>query len=649
MSTAGETYTGLTTRLQCFWGKNNKPLAKNDEYREYQVDQWKIEHEKEERMREIRRRAAISVLTAEKKRERQRMSGFSGPTETFDKELFSGSGPDCSGGFSGYSPTMRSMDVSSYSSQESRFNSFLARRKICSHKGTGKKHGTKVHSGLETIVELIKTEANLLGPNGVDPELIENHSQEQGKLMLFNNESYESKRINSLIPLLDYIDPCVYAIMDSLITRSIIPIQSEFIIYDELLKIATCIDAIGWDYANNVGLLIELKTGNNEIENYDAHDGRSYISIMSNSVCLKDTALNRAAIQLLYPLIVIAKRYNIDMDGAIVIRTSAGVPKGVPEEYSKAMRNMRTTKSTQIYKIPTCAISDECQNAIYETIKAETISEINESRRKMVNKEVIIDGINSDDLSYRLWNVDVESYNTWFRLITINHQPEIPVSYDPETPPSYHRTPSYDNYRPTVKKNQNKKTVFKTHETPIRKGAFQLIDETPQWIVLPEQTDLPFMLPRPAAPNPVLGNQQQQQQQQEQRKTFVIPPHPNPLAPRIQQNTQRVSHIHEPITMIPQKRFRTPSYLMDLKLTSLPPNVTLHRRRKSAYQIQGYAKRKAQDPMLQILFEPPKKKVCEELPQQAPFQQEPRSLQPGGSQPIYQRILAMQNQMSHLG
>jgi hypothetical protein len=245
----------------------------------------------------------------------------------------------------------------------------------CVFRGAGDKHGTKVHNDIEKIVDIIHEEANKLAVNGEDPGMIDDllstalgslklgdsaeksknglgpadddnvtggsdNDDDDGNASLTIEQkstdknkndrhqrrketAYETSRINSICDSLRLMDPCALNIIAELFAHKWIPVRAELPIFDETIKTATAVDLILWDYDHDKILLGEVKTGSNNVVDYNAHDGRSFMTTLHSTFCIKDTALNRAVVQLLFALYIISSRYDVNIDGAVVIRSSS--------------------------------------------------------------------------------------------------------------------------------------------------------------------------------------------------------------------------------------------------------------------------------------------------------------------------------------
>jgi hypothetical protein len=177
---------------------------------------------------------------------------------------------------------------------------------------------------------------------------------------------------------------------------------------------------VGWDVQNSKGFLVELKTGFNEVFDYDAHDGESYMRMPYGPICAKDTALNRAAVQLLFPLIVLEKRYGIHMDGALVFRTaSVGDESSTAQKTAKTQTQpRRSTQMTQMYSMPTWCLDWDCQDAIYDAILTNGLEKLVGSRVSQAKRQVLHDLVLSDPNKAISWHPLVSEYYTWFNTFS---------------------------------------------------------------------------------------------------------------------------------------------------------------------------------------------------------------------------------------
>jgi hypothetical protein len=137
-------------------------------------------------------------------------------------------------------------------------------------------------------------------------------------------------------------------------------------IFDEVSRTATAIDLILWDVATNRTIVAEIKTGQNTITDFSIHDGCSFMTTNDDLLCIKDTALNRASIQLLFSLYVLATRYGVDVEGAVVIRTMASA--GTRGNKYVCPNPNKSCSTVQIYKLRTWIRESGVQLRIYACI-----------------------------------------------------------------------------------------------------------------------------------------------------------------------------------------------------------------------------------------------------------------------------------------
>lgn len=214
-------------------------------------------------------------------------------------------------------------------------------------------HGSQVHEDMEKLVKMIRRESNEFEQVG--------HSRRA--------------KLEHLFGVLKDMDPCSLAILDTLVERKWVPIVSEFAIYDEWLKIATNVDLIVWDTVRMKGIAVEIKTGHNQQTDYNAHDGLTFMTTKHPSYCIKDTALNRAAIQLLMSLTILAKRYDVSIEEGAVIRTASS-------STGKGKDKVINTKLCQIYKIPIWMADKPCQHMLFDRFVSSRIDDV------MVNPKI---------------------------------------------------------------------------------------------------------------------------------------------------------------------------------------------------------------------------------------------------------------------
>lgn len=196
----------------------------------------------------------------------------------------------------------------------------------CFHGGSGKLHGTKVHEGLEWLIRVIR-------------------------------EPLKKKDGTPVVPM---VDPCSYRILCALVKRRIVPIFSEFVIFDEYSGLATAIDCIGWDISLGHLVAIEVKTGHVGQTNYSSVSGNAHFRPPMEIV--PDSALNRAATQLMLSTLILARRYDIQVDRGIIIRPMSG------------------HNNVQIYKMPAWTHLPEMQQNMYAQLRTFVTSGVNARR-----------------------------------------------------------------------------------------------------------------------------------------------------------------------------------------------------------------------------------------------------------------------------
>jgi|WetSurMetagenome_2_1015567.scaffolds.fasta_scaffold42514_2 hypothetical protein len=112
-------------------------------------------------------------------------------------------------------------------------------------------------------------------------------------------------------------DPCTARIISALDNENLIPIRSEFMIWDEDWRVATSIDMLAYDYKKYRFVLIEFKTGyENEI--YGPHPTDEPLPKPFHQIL--NCPLIRHQMQLFGMIRMIKRKYKIMMDGAYLIR-----------------------------------------------------------------------------------------------------------------------------------------------------------------------------------------------------------------------------------------------------------------------------------------------------------------------------------------
>lgn len=196
----------------------------------------------------------------------------------------------------------------------------------CHAGGRGKDHGTRVHKDVERLTRAIY--AKLDKKNGT--------------------------------PTVAGVDPCAYWIVCALVKRGIVPRVSEFSIFDECTGLATAIDILAWDIAAGTSVAVEVKTGHNNQTNYSSVRGNAHFRPPMEIV--PDSALNRAATQLLMSVLIIARRYDVQIDRAIILRPLSG------------------KNEVQLYEMPPWALNHTMQQNMYSQLRSYTTSGANARR-----------------------------------------------------------------------------------------------------------------------------------------------------------------------------------------------------------------------------------------------------------------------------
>jgi hypothetical protein len=432
-STDGTVFKGITDVLKTiFWSEDKIPMGSPDDMRRFQMEKTKHAREELEREKEVERRQRIRQIEANK---RKIATSYSGATTNgeYDKTLFSGNfdssastglagctGGDLSGGcgvddeFSGEDAHSNIQEVR----VDGRFTPkdapawWKETREIdmarsCYYKGTGPKHGSRVHEEIEKVCALIRSESNLI-PFSINDD--------DG-----DPSSFRRSRIRLITNAIRYFDPCTFAILNALFAKRLVPLKTEFSIVDTHLKFATNIDVVLWDCDKDLGVLGEIKTGHNSQINYDAHDGMSFMQTNHPTLRVPDTALNRASIQLLVSLLFLSKRYDIQFDCALIIRTSSAckdnrISGGAPEKKRRKIET--TTNVVQLYRIPSWMLKKECQNMIYGNMIRKVSREIDDRKNLPDETKLVlkIELKKSNDLS-DFWLRDPRkktAYDRWF-------------------------------------------------------------------------------------------------------------------------------------------------------------------------------------------------------------------------------------------
>lgn len=196
----------------------------------------------------------------------------------------------------------------------------------CYGGGKGKNHGTRVHQDFERLVKVIR-----------------------GELRKKNGDMVVGE-----------VDPCAYRILTSLINRKIVPFYSEFVIFDEFSGLATAIDYLAWDTVNNTLIAVEIKTGHIGQSDYAAVCGNAHFREPHDVI--PDSPLNRAATQLLMSMLIISRRYGVQIDHAIVVRP------------------LSTSNKVQLYDMPEWTKDHARQERMYAHLRAFVTSGANARR-----------------------------------------------------------------------------------------------------------------------------------------------------------------------------------------------------------------------------------------------------------------------------
>lgn len=314
------------------------------------------------------------------------------------------------------------------------------RTKLCCYKGSGLKHGSQVHKEIEEIVSLIRHESNVLNSDGTYPMTLNDLKDLQdlkakGHTFAKSRLSYfEKDRLVSILVTIQDMDPCTLLILNTLIEKQLIPIRSEYVVHDERIMIATAFDLIAWDVRNNLSVAIELKTGHNTFDNYDEHDGRSYFVTNNETLCIKDTALNRAVLQTVLGCLFSNRMMGCEPDAAIILRTGSYTQTAASQscqtdvllnrsglrasDQKKKLSAKITTRIVQIYKIPKVFLTFTTQKILYTRLKMFSLQKLKTRRSiKKDQKTAIINECLSETF-VPSWKVAPQLYTLWYWLIT---------------------------------------------------------------------------------------------------------------------------------------------------------------------------------------------------------------------------------------
>jgi len=196
----------------------------------------------------------------------------------------------------------------------------------CHGGGCGKEHGVRVHEGLERLIRAV-----------------------HGKL----------KRNNGT-PTVAHVDPCAYRILCALVKRRIVPLVAEFAIFDEYSGLATAIDCVAWD-VDGAGLVaVEVKTGHVGQTNYSSVLRNAHFRAPMEAV--PDSALNRAATQLLMSMLIVARRYGVQFDRGIILRP------------------LSEKNQVQLYEMPEWTLVEAMQQNMYAQLRSFATSGANARR-----------------------------------------------------------------------------------------------------------------------------------------------------------------------------------------------------------------------------------------------------------------------------
>ncbi len=186
----------------------------------------------------------------------------------------------------------------------------------CYHGGISRRHGQRAHSDFARIVKCMTSQT----------------TQRKGG----------SHTVGK-------VDACAFRMFMTLIRKRIVPVICEMAVFDEYLRIATAIDCIAYDLDSKRVIAIEIKTGSITQRDYSAHRaGKTLLTPLHDA---PDSPLNRAWIQLLTTLLMVKRRYGVNIHDGLVVR-----PLG-------------QTGRVQTYKIPKWMKIPGYQHTIYKTLK----------------------------------------------------------------------------------------------------------------------------------------------------------------------------------------------------------------------------------------------------------------------------------------
>lgn len=187
----------------------------------------------------------------------------------------------------------------------------------CYYGGISRKHGQRAHADFAKIVKCMTSQTTIR-----------------------KGGSYTISKV----------DACAFRMFMTLIRKKIVPVICEMAVYDEYLRIATAVDCIAYDLRSHRVIAIEIKTGHTTQRNYSMHKkGKTLLSPLHMA---PDSPLNRAWIQLLTTLLIVKRRYGINIHDGLVVR-----PLG-------------QTGRVQTYKIPEWMEIYGYQHIIYTTLKS---------------------------------------------------------------------------------------------------------------------------------------------------------------------------------------------------------------------------------------------------------------------------------------
>lgn len=158
-------------------------------------------------------------------------------------------------------------------------------RFLCKCLGHPRKHGTNVHNEMNKFVELL------------------HEPGEHGMAGFFRAVSKNPEDS-------EYADGCTLHLLRFLVKTRLIPVASEYLVFDEKIQVATQVDMICVNADTLEVSFIEIKTGygdaNNFVNAVNRPSMRGPLSVLADTPCM------RACVQLIMSIIMLSQRYNVD-------------------------------------------------------------------------------------------------------------------------------------------------------------------------------------------------------------------------------------------------------------------------------------------------------------------------------------------------